>query len=80
MKKLLALILCSSLLISCTTQWETTKKETSEAIENIGDEAARLGEDIGGKLDQIQEAANSISGAVDAVQDAKDDIKAITEE
>jgi len=79
MKKLLATLTLGLLLTACTAtdlmnDLLNAKQEATEAVENLTNEAIGIKEGVGAKIEQIQQAADSVSDAVDAINQAKEDV------
>lgn len=82
MKKILtaslAVLIACATLTGCTEEIMKAKQETTEAVDNLKAEAINIGEGVQEKIDQVNQAKDSLEEAADAVNQAKEDLKAIT--
>jgi len=79
MKKYLAILLVSSMLLTGCTSIETVTVEASEAIVNLINEAIQLRDDIKLKFGQAQQAVESVNEAVGAIDQAKEDLSGLVD-
>lgn len=78
MRTIILISTLSLILTSCSiSDWFTVQKEATEAIENLTEEAIGIKDGLQIKVEQFQQAGESVSNAIDAVQTAKDDLKTL---
>lgn len=58
--------------------WFNTQKEATEAVNNLKEEATTVHDNVTTKIDQIQQAAESVGDAADAFNQAVEDVKVVT--
>ena len=83
MKKLAILLAFVLLLPACSSKlWKDFsifQKEATEAVNNLTEEAVEAKNNIETRVNQVQDAADSVSTAVDAVNQATSDLKSLSE-
>lgn len=73
MKKVLLLALVLFAFSACS-QLENVKKETTEAVTNLQNEASDIKENVDKKVDQVNGAVESVNNAVESVNNAVEDV------
>lgn len=84
MKKFL-IILAVIILPGCTLEeissnFFEAKKETTEALQNLQNEAIEVKHTVEVKTQQVKTAADSVSAAADSITQASEDLQALTSE
>ncbi|QQR55429.1 hypothetical protein IPG41_02645 [Candidatus Peregrinibacteria bacterium] len=77
MKALLATLLLATVLCACS-KIESVKNETTEAVDNLQNEAFDFKNDLDKTVDEVNSAVDSVGDAVDSVNKAVNDVKAVT--
>lgn len=76
--RLLPALLLSIVLLSACSKLETVKNETTEAVNNLQNEASELKADVDAKVEQVNTAVDSVENAVNSVNQAIDNVKTVT--
>ncbi len=67
------------LILSSCSSLETVKNETTEAVDNLENEAAEVTGAIGDTIDQMNSIVDSVESTKKSVENTVDGIKNITE-
>ena len=72
------LVLVALLCTGCQNPFSSVQKETTEAVNNLKNDALNVKEGVDNKIDQVNTAVQSVKDAANSVDKAVQDIKTAT--